>query len=131
MSLQALAPLFSSRMVLQWTAGIAIAAVFVVAVWAALGEGPAWMRVPILVFAIAVVGVGLLLSAFLADNNFAVLKQLWTMPYVRRVAWEQNGWVLSWTALAGSLLFASLLILRAIGYRLVRAAKSRPAPQSA
>jgi hypothetical protein len=131
LSLQALAPLFGDRMVLQWTAGIAIAAVFVVAVWGALGEGPVWMRVPILVFAIAVVGVGLLLSIFLADNNFAVLKQLWTMPYVRRVAWGQNGWVLSWTALAGSLQFASLLILRVIGYRLVRAAKLRPTLQSA
>ncbi len=131
LSLDALRPLVGGRMTLQWTAGIAIAVVFVVAVWAALGAGPVWMRVPILVFAIAVVGVALLLSIFLADNNFVVVKQLWTMPYVRRVAWEQNGWVLSWTALAGSLLFASLLILRVIGYRLVRAAKQRPALQPA
>lgn len=131
LSLDALRPIVGGRMTLQWSAGIAIAVVFVVAVWGALGAGPAWMRVPILLFTLIVVGLGLVLASFLTENSFAVLQQVWTNLYTRRYVWEQHGWFLSWTALAGSLLFASLLILRVIGYRLVRAAKTRPALQPA
>jgi hypothetical protein len=131
LSLDALRPLVGGRMGLQWTAGIAIAVVFVVAVWAALGAGPAWMRVPILLFALTVVGLGLVLASFLTENNLAVLEQVWLNRYPRSYVWDEHGWFLSWMALAGSLLFASLLILRVIGYRLVRAAKPRPSPQPA
>jgi hypothetical protein len=123
LSIQELAPFFRERMVLQLTAGIVIAAVFVVAVWAALGAGPIWMRAPILVFALIAAGLGLVVASFRSHNSLAALEQLWMNPYSRSVVWQQDGWILSWTALAGSLLFASLLILRVIGYRLVRAVK--------
>jgi hypothetical protein len=97
------------------------------------------MRVPILLFAFIVVGLGLVLASFVAvnNNNFALLERVWVTLYSQRdlytlrYVWEEHGWFLSWIALAGSLLFASLLILRVIGYRLVRAAKPRPAPQPA
>jgi hypothetical protein len=40
--------------------------------------------------------------------------------------WSQNGWIMAWMVLAGGLIAAALLILRSIGYRLVRRTKPRP-----
>ncbi len=106
------------------TAGILVAALFIVAMWAALGAGPAWLRWPLLALATALVGLlCALLDYFDRGGTFAFFIR---SSRVREMFWEDNGWIIAWMALAGGLLSASLLILRIIGYRLVRNVKPRP-----
>ena len=120
LSWKALAP-FLHGGVAVLTAGILVAAVFVVALWAALGAGPAWLRWPTLTVTIVMVGSLLALFAFFDRNGTIAL--LARSPATWDAFWRHDGWLLTWVALAGSLLFASLLILRVGGVRLVRAAR--------
>jgi hypothetical protein len=113
------------------TAGLLIGLVFVVAVWASLGAGPVWLRVPLLLLVLPPIGVVL---AFLEWNaqrvrygSAAGVELLWTTNWALPQLWDEHSWLVLWLSLAGSLLFASLIILRVIGYRLVRTARRRPA----
>jgi hypothetical protein len=132
LSLRALSPFFENGAIALTAAGIVIAGVFIVALFAAVGTGPAWLRLSLLAAALCLAGPLLVLFRFLADNPLSNVRLLWTYNYTRTVVWQQDGWLITWTGLAGSLLFATLLILRVRGYRLVQAARSsRPASQPA
>jgi hypothetical protein len=101
--------------------GLLAAIGMIAAIWAALGAGPAWMRWPLLV--VFAVGGGLA----------ADLLHRWTLyEFVFGVSGRTGFWefyleqkhsTFTRYALAASLLFATLLIFRAIGYRLQQAAE--------
>ena len=120
LSWRALAPFFQGGLAML-TAGILVATVFIVALWAALGAGPVWLRWPTLAVTMVMVGSLLALFAFFDRNGTIAL--LARNPATWDSFWRYDGWLLAWVALAGSLLFASLLILRVRGWRLVRAAR--------
>lgn len=113
------------------SAGLLIACVFVVAVWAAVGSGPAWLRIPVLLLSLFFFGMSV---AFLSWNTERIryypgsdFTALWT-PW----GWQtfrDHWWRALWVALAGSLLFASLLIHRAIGLRLIRTVRPHISPK--
>ena len=97
----------------------AIAIVF--AVWAALGKGNWLIRYALLTFVL--LGLGASLGAFcryadqhLSLGRFSYQGYDWTLHFWLEVGW----WWIAWMFLSGGLLAASLLIFRAIGYRLVK-----------
>lgn len=130
LSIRALLPYFEGSAISSLTAGILIAGVFVVAVWAALGAGPAWLRWPMLIASLVLCGLSFCLLHFLSNGG------LWSdiptlifhpgTPTRSSWYWERDRWLAAWVILAGGLLFASLIILRVLGYRLARTAKPRP-----
>jgi hypothetical protein len=126
LSLDAWIPYSEQSVVPMLTAGVLLAAVFVVSLWAALGSGPLWLRMPILI--LALLGVGFVLGIIEYCSNVSprtTYAELWRF---RDYFWETDAWHMAWVFLAGSLLAASLVILRVIGYRLVRSVKSPPVP---
>ena len=116
------------------TAGLLVGCVFVVAVWAALGSGPVWLRVPVLLVVLPPIGVTLAVLEWNAHrvrySSNAGIEILWTTNWALPQMWDDHSWLVLWLSLAGSLLFASLIILRVIGYRLVRPAAHRSATRS-
>jgi hypothetical protein len=99
-----------------------LAGAFIVALWASLGSGPWWLRIPVLLFAL--LGIGFVLGVIEFCINASprlTYAELWSC---RQEFWSHDGWYIAWVALAGGLLAASLVILRVIGYRLVRPARS-------
>jgi hypothetical protein len=131
LSLTELLPSFRQGIVDVLTAGLLMACVFVVAVWAALGSGSLWQRLPVLLLTLATSGVALALLDFYSyhtDNPGFRFLMIWKE---RSLWWEifldRHAWFGAWAPLAGSLLFASLLIWRAAGFRLVRTVKEQSA----
>lgn len=101
------------------THGWLLAMVLIVALWAALGQGPAWLRWSLLVVSSLSAGfLGAYLQYF-ADNRptgrFVVMQFSWDF------FWEEYRSRVAVFVLAASLLFATLLIVRVRGYRLQRA----------
>ena len=104
------------------------AMVIIVALWVALGRGHWTIRYSLgPVFAL-VVGWGL---AAWSSYNFTTLRTLLTSGAVawyqsdwEMLAWYEFGyWWIGWLFLSGGLLAATLIILRVLGYRLVRLAR--------
>jgi hypothetical protein len=93
---------------------LATTVVLLVAVWASLGQGRLWWRVAGLLSLTSVIGYFLAIYSVKAGRLFDrysyALKQLLDLRY---------GWV-GWMMLTGCLSAASLLIYRAMGYRLSR-----------
>lgn len=116
LSLSALAPTFQHDLVAVLTGGLLLAAVLVVSMWAALGSGPLWLRLPVLALTLLAMGFALALLNWHAEAGLT-LDDFW---HYQVEFWQFNSGLFAWLALAGSLLFASLMILRASGYRLVR-----------
>lgn len=134
LSIEALLPYAQFDFIFLASAGLLVAAVFVIAFWAALGAGPWWLRLAVLLLALPAVGMVLAVLSWNAEriryypgSDFTAL---WTSPWGWQSLWDFHHWLLYWVALAGSLLFASLLIHRAIGLRLIRTVR-RPARGSA
>jgi hypothetical protein len=128
LSLRGLAPFLGGDFLSLATAGLLVACVFVVAVWAALGAGPAWLRLPGLLFFMVPVGATLGFldwNALRVRYSYGSIDTLWTTSWALQQLWEGHSWLILWIALAGSLLYASLLILRVGGLRLVRT-KTQP-----
>jgi hypothetical protein len=109
-------------------AGAVIAIVLVIALWAALGRGPAWLRWTLLALAAATFG-----AATFALNTFndpwrygfsLGRRSYWNITDWRYYA-EHEWWIIAWVALAGALLFSALLIHRTLGYRLIRRTENR------
>ena len=101
------------------TEGILHAIVLVVALWATLGEGPAWLRWPMLVLIALVAGVVLAQVEWYGigffptkpgDFSFERFQFLWDWQWSTVVAFF----------LAGGMLASTLLIFRTLGYRLCR-----------
>jgi hypothetical protein len=107
------------------TVAAASAMVIIVALWVALGRGNVILRYSVgLVFATAV-GAGL---AVWSNYMVAAAAPLvpWSFAYWELRRWYEvgAGW-LGWLFLSGGLLAATLMILRTLGYRLMR---QRPRP---
>jgi hypothetical protein len=105
---------------LTLTAGVLAGIVLVTALWAALGEGSAWLRWPVLAAVTAVAGI----VFAVCEYYDRVSNASWSDVWVDATYFFTYHWVpLVWPPLVGSLLFASLLIFRTQGYRLSRKAK--------
>ena len=130
LSLGAWMPYFGRGWLAVLTGGLLLACVFVVSLWAALGAGPLWFRLPILLLALLTCGFSLGVIHFCTNASpLITFAQLWSY---RREFWVNDGWYVVWVSLAGGLLAASLVILRVIGYRLVQSRKKlTPASQAA
>ena len=102
--------------------GILMVALLAVPVmWAALGEGPAWQRWPLL--ALFATGAGMTAALIERVSDTSLRGTLRERPW-RLEFWDnQPQWdvVMSYL-LAGGLLFATLLIFRTLNYRLERRA---------
>lgn len=123
-SLAKLLPRLDRRGIELLSAGLLIASVYVVAVWASLGSGRWWQRIALLVAVLPTAGFALAVFHYQhydRMHSYFVRPSFW--EHIRRY----DLWCIFWTVFAGSLLFASLIILRVLGYRLVRASKPRPA----
>jgi hypothetical protein len=92
--------------------------------WAALGAGSPWLRWPAL--AVTMAAAGLVCAALEWMDRGGQLLHLLVYTIATDAFWSQNGWIMAWMVLAGGLIAAALLILRSIGYRLVRRTKPRP-----
>ena len=129
LSLGAWLPYFERGVVAVLTGGILVACVFVVALWAALGAGPLWLRLLILCCAVLICGFAVaIIHFFTSASPLLNYRQLWGY---RQEFWMSASWYIVWVTLAGSLLAASLVILRVIGYRLVRFTSRVPASPAA
>jgi hypothetical protein len=125
----ALAPLLAVARFLPGrtlTEGVLHAIVLVAALWAALGEGPAWLRWPLLGFVALLAGV---ILASVDWYQFAWIPRpaFWSWQhwnYLWRWQWDT---VLSFF-LPGGMLAATILIYRVLGFRLCRLS---PAPSRA
>jgi hypothetical protein len=109
------------------SAGMILAMTLVVGLWAALGRGKAWVRT--LGLAVACLAGGLL--HFLGEHLFGYGGLLTPRSRLRLYSsiWEywqyqaaRHWWQVAWVAVAGGLLFASLLFLRGVGYQLSKSA---------
>jgi hypothetical protein len=124
----ALAPLLAVARLGDWqllTEGVLHAIVLVVALWAALGAGPAWLRWPLLGVFILAVGLGCAYVDWNLMNNWT------TKPAFGSAEHRYYFWQWQWTTVAafmlsGGMLAATLLIYRVLGYRLCHES-ARPA----
>jgi hypothetical protein len=130
-ALQILTPAAHSYRNSHWSllsAGIGVAIVMVVALWAALGRGRSWLRWLVLAAAIVLCGILLVVGDGVTSDGLDYLwdlRQGWSTGYYWEHFFRYDAWLLAWVALAGGLLFATLLMPRALGYRLAR--PTRPA----
>lgn len=122
--LDVLMPIAQSPILSLLTAGAFLALLFIVAMWAALGAGSPWLRWPAL--AVTMAAAGLVCAALEWMDRGGQLLHLLVYTIATDAFWSQNGWIMAWMVLAGGLIAAALLILRSIGYRLVRRTKPRP-----
>jgi hypothetical protein len=108
-----------------FTIAISTAAVLIVALWAALGRGHVLVRaITLLVASLAVGGP---LGWYCVNIGQPQAMAIWAAPNASATTaywlqhWYAPGyWWLGWMFLAGTLLAASLVIYRTLGYRLVR-----------
>lgn len=113
--------LYAGGFLLVATVAIATAANLLVAIWSALGRGRFELRVLVLVLASLAVGSPL---AWYAVNIGQPMMRL-NRDY-RFAHWYGTGyWWIGWMFLTATLLAASLLIFRTLGYRLVRVEKNK------
>jgi hypothetical protein len=125
---QAAMELVRSGLLWKVTVATAAAIAIIAALWVALGQGHWLVRYllgPMFVFA---VGCGL---AAWSSYNFATMNRLLTAGALisyqsdwELLRWYEFGWWwLGWIFLSSGLLAATLIILRVLGYRLVRLAR--------
>lgn len=120
---------FERRRTALLTAGLLMASVHVVSMWAALGFGSWSQRLLVLSITLPAIGLTLALLHWYSSlvpvlRKFSSFVSLWNDPIWQNEFWYYNAKLIVWVPLSGSLLAASLIILRVIGYRLVR--RTRP-----
>jgi len=101
------------------------AMVIVFALWAALGRGHWLLRYSLLV--IVLLSLGTAMGSACANNGRLMKKWLpqpTNFDYDLYLWYEVGWWWIAWMFLSGGLLAASLMIFRAVGYRLVRSTKA-------
>src|SRR5262245_48277213 len=97
------------------TVAISTAAVLLVAIWASLGRGRFTLRLLVLVLTALVVGTPLALYSVHIGQPMMVSNRDYRLAH-----WYAIGyWWISWMFLTATLLAASLIIFRTLGYRLV------------
>lgn len=108
------------------SAGAVVGMVLVVALWAGLGTGAAWLRVPLLALAMLLSGATLIVTATMFANWPGLSYRLnWRSAAFWSELVEREAWIVAWTCLAGGLTYAALLIYRTLGYRLTRQIKAK------
>jgi hypothetical protein len=118
----ALAPLLAISRFQPWrmlTEGILYAIVLMVALWAALGEGPAWLRWSLLSLAALVAGLILAQVEWFDLRRFSATPQFWNWQFI----WDWQWPTIAAYFLAAGMLAATLLIFRTLGYRLCRVSR--------
>jgi len=115
-------------LVWKLTVATASAMVIIVALWAALGRGHWLMRYSaVLVFTLS---LGSALATWSGSQAAAIRTTAWTRWSAGGwdlLRWYEVGWSwLGWLFLSGGLLAATLIILRVLGYRLVRIRRIAP-----
>jgi hypothetical protein len=119
LKLQFVRQMYDGGFLLVATVAIATAAVLLIAIWSALGRGPMELRVLVLVLASLAVGGPLAWYSV----NIGQPKMILNRDY-RFDHWYQTGyWWIGWMFVTATLLAASLIIFRTLGYRLVRTPK--------
>lgn len=94
----------------------ASSAISIVAVWAAVGQGR-WFWRSTLALSVPL-AIGFMLSRYCLELQRLVRGN---KPFSYRFYWAEIGdWWIGWAFLNGALLAASMLVFRALGYRLVR-----------
>jgi len=102
--------------------GLLSAMVIVAALWAALGEGPAWLRWPLLVVFTFSAGLAQSVVDWSYLRMWPAKPGFWSLEHWDYL-WLNQWWLLVAACFAGSLLAAALLIYRVLGYRLCRVVK--------
>ena len=143
LSWQAAQQLAATGLVWKLTVATASAMVTIVALWAALGRGHWLLRYLAVVLLALAVGLGLgqwgqasavamqkkaNVATFFWSGNGAVFRGRGIIDWELMQWYEVGWWWLGWLFLSGGLLAATLIILRTIGYRLVRLAPARSNP---
>lgn len=113
---------------LMSTVGALSALVIIFAVWASLGKGHPLLRYGLLLVVLLGLGAGLGAGCEYgggwlqrrANGLFSYRGYDWDLHIWLKVGW----WWIAWMFLSGGLLAASLLVFRAVGYRLVRRDKA-------
>jgi len=108
------------------SSGVAVGMVLIVAIWAALSTACAGQRWAALLL---ITPAAALASGLVGWTEWLLQPRNWNL-WGRQVQWfgwqfwrdyfESEQWLIAWICLAGAMLFASLLFLRATGYRLER-----------
>jgi len=108
------------------SSGVAVGMVLIVAIWAALSTACAVQRWAALLL---ITPAAALASGLVEWTEWILQPRNWNL-WGRQVQWfgwqfwrdyfESEQWLIAWICLAGAMLFASLLFLRATGYRLER-----------
>jgi hypothetical protein len=124
LSLRFLKQFYDPGLLLLLVIGICTAIILIVALWSALGQGRMIVRFSVLAFLSLGIGIGIgWYCSRLARRTAATA---WNYSYFD---WYWNGyWWIGWMFLTGALLAASLIIYRALGYRLVRGARQSRLP---
>ena len=121
----ALAPLLAVSRLGQGrmlTDGILHAIVLVVALWAALGQGAAWLRWPLLALFAFAAGLILAQVDWYGLRWFPIAPPFWSNEHLQYICdWQWD--TIAAFFLAGGMLAATLLIYRVLGYRLCRQAR--------
>ena len=109
------------------------AIVTVFAFWASLGKGHPLLRYCLLVVMLLVLGAGMGTTCVYGGGvqnrwlwrtgNWSTNVSLRSYDYDLYRWYEVGWWWIAWMFLSGGLLAASLMIFRAVGYRLVRCGK--------
>jgi hypothetical protein len=121
---------------LEWVAmlstGALLGMVLIVALWAALGRGRVWIRLPLLLVVGFVSGC---VSVVLYQIGMTGWEFFLNEPYLSLNYWEyvldRNSWRggrdnLNQYLFCGCFTFSALLLMRLLGYRLARPARARP-----
>ncbi len=110
------------------TAAILTAVVLLVALWAALGQGSTRLRWSLLLLIVGAVSVGHGLHDYYQKSWTPRWSPLIMLLLDRDYFWSLEAPLLIWHWLTGGMLFAALLIVRALGYRLCRIHTTAPNP---
>ena len=121
LSARAAQDLLRSGAIAKLSITIVGAIAIVVALWMALGSGSFWVRYPVGISAILF--LGLLVAVWSRFRLFFLQtpgRRLGSSDFEVIRLYETGPWWIGWLFLSGGLLAATLIILRARGYRLVR-----------
>ena len=116
LSIPGLSRLLSSQLLGYATLGTLIAIVLIVALWAGLGQGRFYLRWSALAISCLAAGAALIYFEYRRDLAWN-RRLLWIQSYFEIL--NDYWYWLAWTCLAGGLLFATLLMFRTLGYRLL------------
>ncbi|MFN0017274.1 MAG: hypothetical protein ACKVP0_03380 [Pirellulaceae bacterium] len=111
---------------LKWTVALVSAIVILFALWASLGQGHWLLRYTLLVAMLILLGAAVGGLSIYGEKLYGLWQSRsvapgWYSYDYDLYPWKEVGWWwIAWMFLSGGLLAASLMIFRAVGYRLVK-----------